>query len=199
MSDDNAPDDLDQVDELSLLKMQAKTLGIVYSNNIGVDTLRAKIKAKLEDTAEIVEAGSNTPADEAATSKPVKRKTLRQHLQDEQMKLIRVRIMNLDPKKKNLHGEIFTVANEYIGTVKKFVPYGEVTDNGYHLPMILYKELDDRKFLNVRTIKGRNGDTTRVETNWVKEFAFEVLPPLTQSDLDKLATQQAAAGVFSAE
>ena len=65
--------------------------------------------------------------------------------------------------------------------------------------MILYKELDDRKFLNVRTIKGRNGDTTRVETNWVKEFAFEVLPPLTQSDLDKLATQQAAAGVFSAE
>lgn len=110
----------------------------------------------------------------------------------EQMKLVRCRIQNLDPKKAELPGEIFTVANRILGTVRKYVPYGEVTDNGYHLPYIIYKQLEDRRFLNIRT-STKNGQV-RVESNWAKEFAIEVLPPLTQEELDRLAAAQAAAG-----
>jgi hypothetical protein len=33
-----------------------------------------------------------------------------------------------------------------------------------------------------------------VQTNWAKEFSLEVLPPLTQEELDRLAAAQIAAG-----
>jgi hypothetical protein len=122
--------------------------------------------------------------------------TIREVLQRDEMKLIRLRITNLDPNKKDLHGEIFTLANEYLGTVAKYIPYGEVTDNGYHVPYCIYRQLDQRKFLNIRTRKQANGQT-KVEQGWVKEFSLDILPPLTQIELAKLANAQAAAGVLN--
>jgi hypothetical protein len=119
--------------------------------------------------------------------------TLRERLFKDNMKLIRVRITNLDPKKKDLPGEIITVANRYIGTVKKFVPYGEVTDGGYHIPYVIFKMLKKRKFLNIRSRKGANGQDI-TETNYVNEFAIEELPMLTQAELTRLAQAQIAAG-----
>ena len=106
-----------------------------------------------------------------------------------------VRITNLDPKKKDLPGEVFTVANEHLGTVRKFVPYGEVTDNGYHVPYCIYKALKARKFLNIRTFKDRqNQNQIKVEQSWAQEFALEVLPTLTPDEIKKLAAAQSAAG-----
>jgi len=113
------------------------------------------------------------------------------------MKLVRLRIQNLDPKKKDLPGEIFTVANEYLGTVKKFVPYGEVTEEGYHVPYCIYRMMDARKFLNIRTVKDRRTGIERVESTWAKEFALEVLPQLTAKELAELANAQKAAGSFN--
>ena len=108
------------------------------------------------------------------------------------MALVRVRITNLDPKKKDLPGEIITVANQYIGTVRKYVPFGEVTDNGYHVPQCIFKVLDSRRFLNIRTIRDAKSGRIRVETNYAKEFALEVLPQLTNEELNQLAANQAA-------
>lgn len=119
---------------------------------------------------------------------------LRKKIHDESMALIRVRITNLDPKKKDLQGEIFTVANEFIGTVRKYIPYGEITDEGFHIEKILYDQLEDRKFQQIRTIKDPRTGTTRPETRWVKEFSLEVLPQLTEEELRRLATAQMAAG-----
>lgn len=198
MADEQNQDQTEQVnevlegtDELSLLKARAKQMGISFSNNIKLETLREKINEKLlADDAE-------TPVDEdddAELSPAAKQAKFRKELLASQMKLVRLRITNLDPKKKDLPGEIFTVANEYIGTVRKYVPYGEVTDEGYHVPFVIYQELESRRFQNIRTIKDRRTGHTRTETSWAKEFALEVLPALTKEELEDLARAQIAAG-----
>ena len=181
----------EEVTELSLLKQRASMMGIVFSNNIGIEKLRERVNEKLAE--EVAEENVIKSAE-----KKVKAKTLRQTIMEENMRMIRLRITNLDPKKKDLPGEIITVANEYLGTVRKFVPFGEVTEQGYHVPYCIYKLLKSRKFLNIRTVKNP-ADPLKpiIQQNWVNEFALEVLPQLTQEELDKLASTQAASGGVS--
>ena len=186
-------------DELTLLKDRAKLMGIKFSNNIRIESLREKIAAKI--------AGEEMPADEpvnkvnplaavgAAQETPaVKQMSLREYMVKEQMKLVRLRIQNLDPKKKDLPGEVLCVANEYLGTVKKYIPYGEASDEGYHVPYCIYTELESRRFQNVRTYTDKATGQIRIESSWAREFSLEVLPALTQAELTQLASAQAAAG-----
>lgn len=268
--------------ELELLKQRARLIGVEFSNNIGVDTLRERVKAKmaeldgeemqpatppvsegdetLPETVDTAAEGGDAPAfdddieeeeqeaeqqaqpnafdaaaqiaaakvtappvtpikgadeiikpiqplarasvdpsagtklGQATSTKAGRTPTLRQHLYNEQMKLVRVRIQNLDPKKADLNGEVIAVGNKHLGTVKMFVPYGEVTDDGWHLPYIIYKELERRRFLSIRTVKDPRTKQPVVKKGWAKEFAIEVLPPLTATELKQLATAQAAAG-----
>ena len=203
------------VNELDVLKQRARMMGVEFSNNIGVETLRERIRVKAEEQSNataapapalfdpaLIPAATQQASFQADTSggpalgfkpKPTKPLTLRQYLQREHMKLIRVRITNLDPKKKNLPGEVFTVANEFLGTVRKYIPYGEVSDDGYHVPYCIYRELESRRFLDIRTFKERaNGNKIRVEQRWAKEFAIEVLPHLTPTELKQLAVAQMA-------
>ena len=197
-----------QPSELDLLKRRADMMKIGYSNNIGVDALKAKIAAAMEgpkptsDNSQQAEARQAEQAQNGngdvnaltgTSTKPTKKLSLRQHLINEKMKLVRVRITNLDPKKKDLPGEIITVANEYLGTVRKFVPFGEVTDNGYHIPQCLYDVLKERTFVNIKVRKGSKGEEI-VEHQNAREFSLEVLPPLSADELAKLAASQSAAG-----
>lgn len=178
------------MDELSLLKQRANMLGLTYSNNIGIAALKAKIDAKLAGDEEQASSGTGSNALEDAA---VAKMTFRQRMIREQTRLVRVRIQNMDPKKKDLPGEIITVANRVIGTIRKFVPFGEATENGYHIPYCIYQMLEARRFLNVRTRKGKHG-TPVVETTWAREFAIEILDPLTKEELAELAKAQIAAG-----
>lgn len=194
-----------QQSELQVLKSRADMMGITYSNNIGLEALRKKIDAKMAGEEQPDGEGAEASPDQTfapnplqGETAPVKAKTLRQHLHDEQMKLVRLRITNLNPSKKDLHGEIFTVANEHLGTVRKFIPYGEATNEGWHVPMIIYKQLEARKFHQIRTIRDRRTGTNTVQSSWVKEFALEVLPPLTKEEIARLATAQIAAGTAGA-
>lgn len=180
-----------QTNELDLLKQRAKLIGVTFSNNISAETLREKIRAKLDGEVSKEESTEVNPLDE---DKPATTETLAQKMQREQMRLIRLRITNLDPKKKDVPGEIITVANRYLGTVRKYIPFGEVTDNGYHVPYCIYTELQSRQFLNIRTIKDPRTGTNRIETSLAREFALEILPPLTKEELERLATSQIAAG-----
>ena len=190
------------VDELTFLKERAKVMGIPFSNNISLETLRKRVADKMEgkDEPEVNPlAGDSEIA--AITTAPKKLDAkqnalaLRKLMQREQMKLVRVRITNMDPKKKDLPGEIWTVANEYLGTVRKFVPYGEQTDDGFHIPYCLYRLLDSKRFLHIRDVKDRTTGIVRQDKVWAKEFSLDVLPTLTQGELDRLAAAQAAAGL----
>ena len=198
----NDSQELNQTDELEVLKSRARLLGVEFSNNIGLDTLKERVAAKLNDTpAPSDEAAATTQANPLAgitqdspAAEPVKMLTLRQHLINEEMKLVRVTIANMDPKKADLKGEFFTVANEYLGNVTKFVPYGEATDGGYHVPFCIYNMLLERKFLQVKTFTNRKTGQQEITQKWVREFAMDVLDPLTEKELRQLATEQAASG-----
>jgi hypothetical protein len=194
--------------ELEMLKERAKVMNITHSNNIGVEALRAKINAKLngeEEPAEVLEtpnaleaglANMGKALEKAEEAKPVEAParimTLREYLIKENMMLLRCRITNLDPKKKDLPGEIITVANEHLGTVRKFIPYGEATENGFHIPKILYEFLKSRKFTNISVTK-KDGKE-HVSTRDVAEFSLEILDPLTTEELNDLKQAQIAAG-----
>lgn len=198
MSDEQ--DTQGQPSELDMLKERAKLMGITHSGNIGVETLRAKINAKLEGkedptepTAQVADQPNGLAALSDGESEIPQNETLeqmRERLNKDCLKLVRLRITNLDPKKKDLPGEIITVGNEIIGTVSKYIPFGEATDNGYHVPHIIYEELKSRQFLNIRTSK--KAGQIKVDHGWAREFALDVLPPLTEQELAGLAAAQAA-------
>lgn len=168
----------DYTEELNLLKERANILGIKYSNNIGLDTLRAKVNAKLEEAT----LDKETVLDKAA---------LRKKIQEEQLKLVRIRLSVMNPAKKAWRGEIFTIANAYLGTVKKFVPYDpRFYQNGYHVPYCIYRLLKDKTFLNIQTTEEKG--KTIVHTSYSPEFSIEVLPDLTPDELEELARAQQA-------
>lgn len=175
----NNQSETEVMDELSILKQRATTLGVAYSPNIGLETLRQRVEDCLGATQQL----------------PTR--TLRDMLYEEHMRLVRVRITNLDPSKRNVPGEIIAVGNDYLGTIRKYIPYGEVTDDGYHIPMCIYNQLKERKFNNIRHIKDptRPGETI-IHQSWAQEFAIEVLPPLTSNELKELATVQSAAALI---
>lgn len=209
VTENSNPQDNDQnteasASQLDILKQRARLMGLTFSNNIGIDALRAKINAKLEGETQEQANEENASLDSAPVAPALnqtgsdRKLTPREKLYQEQMALVRCRITNLDPKKKDLPGEIFTVANRVLGTVRKFIPFGEATDNGYHIPMILYNELASRKFLHIRSFKNKATGQIQVETKWMKEFALEVMPQLTKEELDRLATAQIAAGTVQA-
>jgi hypothetical protein len=198
---DNAEPSELQKEELRLLKQRATMMGITFSNNIGLDSLKAKIEAKMsgvEVKTETVEPQANPLEEQKAVGAQATVKSLRQRIYDKNMHLVRLRIQNLDPKKKDLPGEIFTVANEVLGTVSKFIPYNEVSEGGYHVPFCIYKLLRNRQFQNITITKNARTGKEQVRNTLAKEFALEVLPPLTPQQLKQLAQAQLAAGSMDA-
>lgn len=199
----NPSEDAQAVDELTFLKERAKVMGIPFSNNISLETLRKRIADKKEgkDEPEVNPLAGDSEIAAITTDAPKQLDAkqnalaLRKLMHREQMKLVRVRITNMDPKKKDLPGEIWTVANEYLGNVRKMIPYGEQTDDGFHIPYCLFRLLQSKRFLHIRTVKDRVTGLERQENQWVKEFSLDVLPDLTKEELARLAAAQAAAGL----
>jgi hypothetical protein len=178
------------VQELDLLKERAKTLGINFHPSISAEKLKERIKDTMEGKKPEPEAAPAVAAEPPAP-RPETKQEIRDRLHRECMALVRCRIYNLNPQKNDLRGEIITVANRYVGTVRKFIPFGEATEGGYHIPKIIYDDLKERRFQQVRTknVKGQ----IQVETRMVPEYNIEVLPMLTEEELKELALRQAAA------
>ena len=178
-------------EELELLKKRALTLGITFSPRIGVDALRAKVQAKLDGTDV---AAEDEDGEDGEKPEPAVRKTraeieqeTRDRVQREAMKLVRCRVHNLNPAKNDLTGEIFTVGNKFLGTVRRMIPYGADT----HIEQVLYDDLVARQYQHIAS-REKNGKID-VATRLVPEFNIEVLDPLTPEELQELALQQAAA------
>ena len=175
----------DPAARLAALKARADLMNISYSNNIGADTLAQKIENKLAGIADPEE-----PVKELPTKSDAAR---RMQMYNDNMKLVRLRISCLNPSKRDLPGEILTVSNRLLGTVRKFVQYGESTDEGFHVPYIIYKFMKNRKFLSIKQRKVRGTNQMVKEEQWVSEYALEVLPMLTEAERQQLANRQAAA------
>lgn len=162
------------VSELDILKQQADTLGIKYSPNIGVETLKNKISAVIE-----------APVEEKTETQKV---DARQALWNDAMRLVRLEIHNVNPAKSSLKGEFYTVANKIIGKVTKFVPYGDA-GKSYHVPNCIYQLLEEKRYLAFRDDSSApNGKKTEL----IPEFNNKVLTPLTQEELEELKKAQLA-------
>lgn len=199
-------------DELTALKNRARTLGVTFHPNIGLDTLREKINLKLRsgDLKDVTtEAGVPNPNDVEA-SEPVTDYTAEEivsgyaqapavKLSKAQMrneaiknanKLVRVRINCMNPNKRDWSGEIITVANAVVGTFRKYIPFNNT--EGYHVPQIILQAIRERQcqiFVN-----GTNTQGQRIKRpTLINEFAVEVLEPLTVNELKELAQRQAMA------
>lgn len=195
-----------QKSELEVLKERATQLGLKFGPNIGVDLLRARVNAVLNGDADLSDVDEEEfeeeETKEVVSVKPKLDKKLaekfgetpqekRERLRKEAFKLVRVRIQCMNPLKKSLQGEVFTVSNSIIGTYRKFVPYNIESEEGWMVPQIMLNMLRERQFNNVR-YERKNGVNVP-KANLVKEFAIEVLPQLTQKELTEMARRQAMA------
>ena len=164
------------LDELAILKERADTMGITYSPNIGIEKLKEKINTVLninEDNTDTVE-----DKEEAKRYKQMK----------DAMKLVRVIITPTQSNKTELHGEIFTVSNSLVGTIKKYVPFG--VEVGYHIPQIIYDAIKDKKANHFYTQRINGVDIRKYRS--MPAYNVVVLDPLTGEDLKQLADDQRA-------
>lgn len=176
--------DTTAADELASLKQRADLMGIQYHPSIGLEKLREKVNAAVtkpaqagQQTAEAIEKGESETA-------------YRQRCIADATRLIRIRLTNMNPLKKEWDGEVITVGNTIVGTLKKYIPFN--AEEGWHVPYMMYEELRDRQCQVFFTKTDHRGYKVR-EGKLIKEFAIEVLPQLTTEELKDLAQRQAMA------
>lgn len=174
--------------ELENLKVRAEKLGVKFHPSISADKLREKIKAAQAEGEGSVGEQPEVKSVTATVEESPAAKKLR--LKREGLKLVRVRITCMNPTKKEWEGEIFTVSNNAVGTVKRYVPYN--AEDGWHVEQILLNQLRERQCQIFVTEKDSRGNKIR-KGKLIREFAIEVLDPLTEEELHDLAQRQAMA------
>lgn len=196
-----------QEDELTTLKKRATTLGIQFHPAIGLDKLREKVAIKLRGTTEeeVLEK-MNTQIGSVATDSHKEyslEELLKGYIESqnnlteaqsknaaikEANKLVRIRLTCMNPTKRDFPGEIITVSNSVVGTLKKFIPFN--SSEGYHVPAMMLQALKERQcqiWVNGKDVRG----TQTKKAVLVPEFAIEILPNLTEAELKDLAQRQA--------
>lgn len=180
-------DDIGAVpDELTALKARADLMGVTYHPSIGVDKLRDKINAAVTSTPDDPVPEEAAPVLQDA---PVETESqFRKRMRDEANELMFIRLSCMNPAKKEWEGEIISTGNSVVGTFTKYVPFN--ADNGWHVPRIIYEQLVQRQCQIFISSRDDRGNTVR-KNKMIKEFAIEVLPPLTLEELEELARRQA--------
>jgi len=203
--------------DLETLRARATSLGLKFSGNTGANTLQKKIEdAAVEDSKLEAVLGDAEPLPEIikqpqpkgpaslaelqlmdpAKIDPKNQILIRQVVRAKALILRRVTIVNLDPADAELSGAVITVMNKYTGKVSKFIPFGEGTENGYHIPQILLNHLQSQKFVLRKQNKGAQFGVKTYKTTMVPKFAVTILPDLTADELKSLADRQAASGLI---
>jgi len=107
---------------------------------------------------------------------------------DEASRLVRIRVANMNPNKRDWEGEMYTVSNAVVGTHKKYVPFNN--DEGWHVPNIIVKHMQEKKCQIFFTKKDNRGNKTR-HGKLINELNVEIMDPLTVPELKELAQRQA--------
>ncbi len=105
-------------------------------------------------------------------------------------KLIRVIVRPNDPLKLESSGEIFSFGSKVIDErkAKKYVPFNN--DEGWHITNMMYQNIIASECQIFKKVT-RNGQDT-MEAVKIKAYNVEVLPALTQNEIDKIAIRQKA-------
>lgn len=181
----NASPELDQA--IQSLKKKADLLGITYKSNVSIATLQKAISEKMEGTG--VGESTHTPATDVPNT-PAAKAPDTESLVKAAHKLIRVIVTPIDQTKAtNLESELISAGNSVVGTVTRLVPFGIE----WHVEQIILNALREKKFQQFIKKTGPHGvDSSTVR--YVPAYSITELPPLTQKELDALATAQLRAG-----
>ena len=208
-------------DELASLKQRADLMGLKYHPSISAAKLAEKISAHLQGDTQAEQAADAdlSAADQATTAvadpsvpaavasgaiKAIENKDTgettyalnetpnqkRQRLRMQANELVRIRVACMNPTKKDWAGEIFTTGNSAVGTLRKFVPFN--SEEGWYVPRMILQVMQERQCQIFVNGKSKNGIKIR-ESKLIKEFAIEILPDLTESEIKELARRQAMA------
>lgn len=174
--------------ELDALKGRADVLGIKYHPAIGLDKLSAKVTAALQAKESEVKEDIVATEPKVVANKELTKNQKRKKLKEEATKLHRVRIVCMNPNKREWQGETFSVGNSLLGQIKKYVPY----NTEWHVPQIILNAIKERTCQVFTTTTGPRGQKTRTG-ELTTEFSIDHLPPLTGKELHDLAQRQAMA------
>lgn len=181
--------------EIEILKGRADKLGIKYHPSIGADALRKKIQETNEADSPKTKVELEKPSDSLIKSSSMTTKEMagidRENAFREATRLVRVEISCMNPNKREWQGEIFTVSNSKIGTIKKFVPFNVP----FHVPQAIFNMIQERQCQIFENKKDDRGNNVR-RGKLIKEFAISKLDPLTERELQELAAAQAASGTI---
>lgn len=172
---------------LEELKELARSMDINFHPSISAETLQARIQEHIDGerlqavAAETAAAPQPVVESEAAKAERIKANAL---------KLVRIRVACMNPAKQAYEGELFCAGNRYTGMVKKYVPFNVE----WHVPQIILNMLQERKCQVFARKKVKTSSGVLVDApqgKLIKEFAIEVLPPLTEAERKELAQRQA--------
>lgn len=163
-------------------KQQADNLGLNYPHNISTEKLKQIVGNKMK---------------QIRSEKPKENNVAANQFKDMRA-LVRIQINVLNPAKQNWTGEIFTVGNDVIPHMTRFIPYNAV--NGvWHVERMFVEMLKSRKYQRMVEHSGSRNDPSKYGVDYhrnqlVPEFSIIELPPLTEQELQDLGANQAANG-----
>ena len=99
-----------------------------------------------------------------------------------------------DPLMSSYNGLIFTVGSSAVNggrMIKKYVPFNN--DDGWHVPQIIIDQIENAQMQKFKQVTMPNGDKT-LQAYITKKFNVQILPPLTQPEVEILAAAQASKG-----
>ncbi|ANT44354.1 hypothetical protein PP759_gp78 [Pseudomonas phage vB_Pae575P-3] len=197
--------------ELEVLQEKATALGIQFRSNTGVEKLREKINAVLNDEAvgdeeedEATEATSSIPKPSAEAGaaalkaaeapRPKTEGELRRDRRMAAHRLIRCRITCHNPNKNDWDAEYFSIGNDEIGTIRRLVPF----EVDWHVPEALLNFIKSKQYQHFYTVTEQTpmGPQKVRRSKSVREFSVEILPQLSEDELESLRKQQAVNGSY---
>ncbi len=174
-------------DELTLLKQRAKTVGLNYHPNIGLDTLKMKLNEHLSDKPLASPYSAGRPNKKTELTDLQRKNNRINEQRKAARKLIRVRITNHNPMRSEHNGEILTVSNSVVGTIKRYVPFGN--ENGWHVEAMILEMIRERKFQQFYDAKDHRGRRIK-KSREAREFSIEEMKPLGHKELKVLKDEQ---------
>lgn len=186
---------------LKALKAQADLLGVVYSANIGEETLSKRIASfKANQGIQLdYDEGSPTLELEESSDLTDEQKALigGRSIQELELAykiahakaLVRISISCVNPAKNDLEGDTWTIYSSTLGKISMWVPYQ--APNGYHVPRCIAEFLKGKTYLAYKKVKVDNSvggvDKEHYE---VPEFVIRDLPPLSFEEFKRIAERQ---------
>lgn len=156
------------------LLQYCKEKNIPVNSNNSVDTIMKKI-SEFENGIKKLNETSIVTTD--LTSKE-------DSLERQANKLIRCKIVCYNPAKDKIGGEIISVGNSVIPEQRKFIKY----DTPYHISQLMYNVLKEKTFTRFKTVNTQQEKTQKAFQ--AKEYAIEILPPLTSEEYEAIRQRQ---------